>query len=305
MRKYIICLITIVLLFQGCSKNDMSEDLSESKNSEVETSNDELSDTDEKAPQPTSTPTPQPTPEPTPEPTPVPELILPLVENDSGKVRIQTASRDTTYPYNSYIISSVNGENVVVDPTSMPKKDVVDIAPVAIISTHSHPDHIDSVFSVAYDCHKLNYKRGEIQTDDFNIYSIPSAHDGDIVNETSQNILVVFEVDGLRIAHMGDVGQTAFTEEQLTELGEIDIAFMQFENGYSSMTLKNEKGFNLIEQLNPTVVIPTHYTSNTLPVLEEKYGAITKVVNMLEITKEELPDGSMNIYIITNEHKYF
>jgi hypothetical protein len=50
-----------------------------------------------------------------------------------------------------------------------------------------------------------------------------------------------------------------------------DIAFMQFENSYSDMSLANGKGFSLIEQLNPAVIISTHYTDNALPVLEAKY----------------------------------
>lgn len=103
---------------------------------------------------------------------------------------------------------------------------------------------------------------------------------------------------------MGDIGQTALTQDQLTELGEIDIAFMQFENSYSDMSLDNEKGFNIIEQLNPKIVILTHYTDAALPVLEERYGKITEVDNLLEITKEELPEGKLNVYHILNTHKY-
>ena len=295
MRKIIISILVIALLLQGCKKNDSSkESLKDVEPTEA------LAE-----PTPTPEPTPEPTATPEPTPTPEPELTIPQATNDSGKVRIQTASLDASYPYTSYIISSVNGENVVVDPTQMPAIDVVDFNPVAILSTHSHADHTDSVFSRSYDCQKLNYKKGEIQTNDFNIYTILSSHSNDIIKESNQNVIIVFEVDGLRIAHMGDIGQTVLTEEQLTELGDIDIAFMQFENSYSSMTLQNEKGFNLIEQLDPTVVIPTHYSSNSLPVLEEKYGAITEVKNILDITKEELPEGSMNVYIISNEYKYF
>lgn len=296
MKKYIICMMAIMVLLQGCSKTDNTNELISDNNPEVDTKKDE--DTDSTAD------TTADIPEPTSAPTPEPDLILPQATNDSGKVRIQTASKSIAYPYNSYIISSVNGENVVLDPTEMPKKDVVDFSPAAIISTHSHPDHVDNAFSKAYECEKLNFSKGEIQTDDFYIYTILSSHNGDVIKESNQNVIVVLEVDGLRIAHMGDIGQTELTEEQLTELGDIDIAFMQFENSYSGMSLENEKGFNLIEQLNPTIVVPTHYTPDAVPVLEEKYGAITEVINSLEITKEELPEGSLNVYIIKNEYKF-
>ncbi|HKL99365.1 MAG TPA: MBL fold metallo-hydrolase [Mobilitalea sp.] len=232
------------------------------------------------------------------------ELWLPMVTNSSSKVRIQTVSANSAYKYNTYIISSINGENVVVDPTVMPSTDVVDINPAAILSTHSHPDHMDNIFTDKYECQKLISKMGEIDTTDFHIYSIASAHDGDNIAEVPNNVLFVFEVDGLRIAHMGDIGQSVITEEQLTQLGEIDIAFMQFENSYSNMTLQNEKGFTMIEQLNPKIIIPTHYTANTIPVLEDRYGEIIYFENILEISKEDLPSTTMNMYLIENNHKY-
>jgi len=94
------------------------------------------------------------------------------------------------------------------------------------------------------------------------------------------------------------------TDEQLSAIGKIDIAFMQFENGYSDMSLKNEKGFNLIEQLNPTIIIPTHFTDAAIPVLTEKYGAISEFENVLDISREDLPENALNVYQITNTHKY-
>jgi L-ascorbate metabolism protein UlaG (beta-lactamase superfamily) len=172
------------------------------------------------------------------------------------------------------------------------------------VNTHNHPDHINPPFSKSYDCQKLEYVKGEIKTNDFNIYSILSSHNSDDIKEPASNVLIVFEVDGLRIVHMGDIGQTKLTDEQMADLGEIDIAFMQFDNSYSKMDMKNMKGFNLIEQLNPKIIIPTHYNKDCLTELETRYGAITEVENVLEISKEELPEDTMNVYHITNTHKY-
>ena len=114
MKKYIICMMAIMVLLQGCSKTDNTNELISDNNPEVDTKKDE--DTD------TTADTTADIPEPTSAPTPEPDLILPQATNDSGKVRIQTASKSIAYPYNSYIISSVNGENVVLDPTEMPKR---------------------------------------------------------------------------------------------------------------------------------------------------------------------------------------
>lgn len=310
MMKFILCILVMALLLQGCaggSKSGNEDTGSGSADSSHE--DDSAADptpTPEPAPTPESTPEPEPTPtpEPTPKPTPKPDLVIPLTTNDSGKVRIQTASYSKDQPYNSYVISSIKGENVVLDPYSMPPKKLVDFNPVAIVNTHEHYDHNDKIFTESYDCEIIKYEKGEIKTNDFNIYTVYGLHKGDDPEKTIVNYIAVVEVDGLRIAHMGDIGQTYLTEEQLDEIGEIDIAFMQFENSYSAMSLDNEKGFKLIEQLNPKIIIPTHYSKKARLVLEEKYGPITEVENILEITAEDLPQEHLSVYIILNKHKY-
>ena len=295
--KYLFLLSFILFLTTSCTSNkSVAKNTAEPLDSESNVT--QLASS-------TPTPSQEPTPTPVSKPTPTPKaLVLPTVENTTGKVLIQTVSGNTTYPYNSYIITSSKGESVVVDPSMMPPKNIVDINPAAIISTHSHPDHVDITFTNSYDCKKIMYKSDTIDTRDFHVFSFPSSHNGDNFNENSGNVIVVFEVDGLRIAHMGDVGQTYLTEEQITLLGDIDIAFMQFENTYSDMTINNEKGFNLIEQLYPRIIIPTHYTSSALPIFESKYGKITEYENLLAVSIDDLPDDNLIVYRITNNHNY-
>lgn len=236
--------------------------------------------------------------------TAAPEVLLPLTENTSGKVQIQTVSGSSSYLYNSYIITSAEGETVIVDPTEMPGKDVIDLSPAAIVNTHAHPDHNDQAFSDSYDCQKIPFVSGDINTEDFHIYTVASSHMRDTISDKPDNFIIVFEVDGLRIAHMGDIGQKTLTGEQLEAIGPIDIAFMQFENQYSLMNLKNMKGFNLIEQLNPKIIIPTHYSDQDVAVFDEKYGGVTEFENVLAISKDDLPENALNVYKITNTHYY-
>lgn len=231
---------------------------------------------------------------------PVP--VLPLATNTTGKVQIQTVSGSQAYPFNSYVITSSGGETVLVDPTSMPPRSVVELNPVLIASTHGHMDHVDTKFTESYDCKKISYFQADMKTRDFHVYSILSAHSGNTIG--SSNVIMVFEVNGLRIAHMGDIGQDTLTKDQLKALGKIDIAFMQFENPYSTMTLANAKGFNLIEQLSPTVIIPTHYTNAALPEFERRYGKITDYDNVLAVSREDLPSKPMTMWRILNTHKY-
>lgn len=286
-RKILSLAVSTILLLTACGTNAGSDNSSKpDSSSESETT---VAETSETTAETTET---------------EPKLVLPTTTNDSGKVMIQTVSKSTAYPFNSYIITSSNGESVIVDPTEMPKKTVVDLNPAAIICTHDHGDHTDAAFSDSYDCPKIMYTKEDIKTKDFHIYTIWSQHGESLPAENSGNVIVVLEVDGLRIAHMGDIGQTAITPEQLEQLGKIDIAFMQLQNSYSSMNLTNDKGFKLLEQFNPTIVIPTHHSDAVYPIIEKKYGKVTTFENSLNISKEDLPQTALNFYHITNTHKY-
>jgi len=233
---------------------------------------------------------------------PKPKLVLPIVGNATGKVQIQTVSGSMGYPYNSYVITSVEGETVIVDPTEMPSRELVDLKPAAIVSTHGHMDHVDPKYTGSYDCQKISYTKADIKTRDFRIYTVLSCHQGNVIG--TSNVVIVFEVNGLRIAHMGDIGQDALTDDQLKEIGKIDIAFMQFENNWSSMRLASEKGFKLIEQLRPAVIVPTHYSDAALPVLEKKYGKITDFTNVVAVSKADIPATPLTVWRILNTHKY-
>lgn len=288
-------LLVLVLALQGCAAKEDNKEASEVK----DTAAGEAAATTEETKE--ATPTVEPTP------TVVPEgLVLPVTVNDTGKVLIQTISTAEDNLYTAYIITSSNGESVVVDPYEMPDKKVVNIKPAAIVNTHAHPDHMDSMFNGQYkDAALLSLKLGEVQTKDFHIFNVAASHDEKPIadNYCSDNF-IVFEVDGLRIAHLGDCGQTELTAEQLEVLGDIDICFTQFENSYSNMSLENGKGFTILEQVNPKIFIPTHYSENALPIIKEKYGEITEVENILEISKEDLPQDTLNPYRILNLHKY-
>lgn len=231
-------------------------------------------------------------------------LVLPIAKNESGKVLIQTVSGSTVYTLNSYIISSAEGENVVIDPTEMPNKELVDLNPAAITNTHQHDDHNDSLYSATYDCPQLSWVKGELNTKDFHIYSILSSHMGDDISEYNFNVIIIYEVDGIRIAQMGDIGQTKLTKDQLKKMGSIDIAIMPFNNSYSDMSLENEKGFNLMAQLKPKIIIPMNDSKEDLAALKKHYGKIKVFENSFSISKDDLPSSKCNVYRITNTHKY-
>lgn len=234
------------------------------------------------------------------------EKTKPLTKNDSGKVQIQCVSTNGTYKYNSYMITSAEGESIVIDPTSVATKEEYDMNVAAIISTHDHPDHVDTEFNDSYpDAKKLLFEEGNIETKDFKITLTPSSHQGEEIRKPASNYIALIEVDGLRIVHMGDVGQTVLTDEQMEQLGEVDVCFMQYTNSYSSFSGKDGKAIVLMKQLNPRVIIPTHYFEATdLSIFSYIYETISLYNNVMYVDKDSIANDSQHMCRIINNISY-
>ncbi|MDP4090727.1 MAG: MBL fold metallo-hydrolase [Bacillota bacterium] len=221
-------------------------------------------------------------------------------KNDTGKTVIKAISTSSTYPNNSYMIISKSGTVLVADPYMVTSG----IKPDIITSTHSHPDHNDQAF---YDKNKgvktSLYKVESFSFKDIKVSSIASTHGDTINKDNPSNVIYVYEVDGLRIAHMGDIAQDQLTDEQVKALGKIDIAFMQFVNSYSDYSLENGKGFKLIEQLKPQIIIPTHSSPEATKKIGDIVGKYEKVENVLSISKDDLKDGTRKVIEIKNTLK--
>jgi len=163
-----------------------------------------------------------------------------------------------------------------------------------LLTTHSHTDHYDAKLAESFPGQKIIFQEGEINVSDVKVRSIVSAHNSyDSLTPTDKgtNYIMIVDIGGLRIAHFGDIGQDALTDEQLQALGDVDIAITQFDNSYSDMNMTNKKGFNLMDQLKPKLIIPTaHVSQPTIAFAVEKWkGYVRTDTGGLVITKYDIP----------------
>jgi hypothetical protein len=136
----------------------------------------------------------------------------------------------------------------IADPTQLTSpatdKDV-------LLTTHSyHTDHYNKPFATSFPGKQL-LDMGTLELPGIAIKTMASTHSAG----ANSGIMVVFiiDMDGLRIVHFGSAGQKAFTQEQLDRLGTVDVAISPLNGNYS---------FDLMEQLKPKLVIPTHGSDN-------------------------------------------
>ena len=84
---------------------------------------------------------------------------------------------------------------------------------------------------------------------------------------------------------MGDIGQDHITIKQIKSLGKIDIALMQFSNPFSGM-FNSDKGYILIEEIKPQIIIPTHSNPRSTRKIGKILGKLEIVENFLSVNTE-------------------
>jgi L-ascorbate metabolism protein UlaG (beta-lactamase superfamily) len=160
-----------------------------------------------------------------------------------------------------------------------------------LLTTHDHRDHINADFLETFPGQQLYMAEGQINLADVGIKGVKSAHNA-MDELDGSNYIYIIDMAGLRIAHFGDIGQDELTPEQLDMLGDVDIALTQFKNSYSQMNTSNKKGFNLMAQLQPRLIIP-HHGNESIDVVEmavDEFSEVYVTAEPLAINRSNLPD---------------
>lgn len=128
--------------------------------------------------------------------------------------------------------------------------------------SHEHEDHnrIDQVLSDKASP-KILRGPGEYEVKGVMIRGIASWHDSSSGSNRGENTIFVFELEGLRIVHLGDLGHK-LTERQLDEIGSADILLIPVGGLY---TITPQTATEVVSQLEPKIVIPMHYKVSGSP----------------------------------------
>jgi Beta-lactamase superfamily domain len=91
-----------------------------------------------------------------------------------------------------------------------------------VLVTHEHRDH-NGVDAVGGDPAIVRAAAGTHESPVGPVIGIASEHDDVAGTQRGHNTLYAFSLGGLRVAHLGDLGQAALRPEQLDALGRIDL----------------------------------------------------------------------------------
>jgi L-ascorbate metabolism protein UlaG (beta-lactamase superfamily) len=136
--------------------------------------------------------------------------------------------------------------------------------PDLLLVTHEHGDH-NAVEAIDGSPQTLRSTAGSLQSPIGEVTAIASEHDAAAGTERGPNTIFVFELDGLRVCHFGDFGQSALRPEQAEAIGEVDLLFVPVGGGF---TIGAEEAALIVERLKPRWVVPMHYRTPRIGFLE-------------------------------------
>jgi len=166
--------------------------------------------------------------------------------------------------------------------------------------SHDHYDHNDTK-SLPGTPFVINTP-GEYEIKGAFIWGLPSWHDEKEGAERGDNIIFIYKFEELRLAHLGDLG-TKLNDEQLEKLKGVDVLMIPVGGIY---TLDAVKAAEVVNQIEPRIVIPMHYK---IPGLKIKLDPVDKFCSemgvksyepeeKLRLTKKDLPADDLKLVVL-------
>jgi len=199
-------------------------------------------------------------------------------------------------------IVTPGGVHIVVDPHALEQYRVKEDMFTAdlICITHPHSDHnqvqvvkdakkVKTLHAVKKDTNEWNEFKEEFKG--VKIQTIGTYHDKVGGMSRGLNGVFIFEIDGLRVVHLGDLGHT-LTDRQIKRIGVVDVLLIPAGGTY---TINGLDAVKVIEQLKPRhYVIPMHYGTLVYDWLLD----LKKSGFMEEVKKEQVKRIPINELVI-------
>lgn len=159
-----------------------------------------------------------------------------------------------------FSLTDSQGLTVLVDP--FPKDfgyPSPTVEPKVVLVTHEHRDHnaVDNVRG------KPTVLRGpgEHEAAGLRVRGVAAKHDEEGGAQRGDDTIFVWEMAGIRVAHVGDLGHV-LSEQQIAAVGRVD-ALMIPVGGY--YTIDAAEAVQVARQLQARVVLPMHYKTAAIP----------------------------------------
>jgi L-ascorbate metabolism protein UlaG (beta-lactamase superfamily) len=154
-----------------------------------------------------------------------------------------------------------------------------------LLITHEHADH-NAAEVVGGEPAVLRSTAGRLQSPLGEVLAVASEHDEQAGTQRGPNTIFAFELDGLRVCHFGDFGQSSLREEQAQAIGQPDLLFIPVGGG---PTIGAGQAAEIVARLSARWVVPMHYRTQRISFLETAQEFLALIGDV-----QELPSASFD-----------
>ena len=157
----------------------------------------------------------------------------------------------------------------------------------AALSSHGHFDH--NYFAAVEGDPQIINAAGTFEACGAKTTATPSWHDDEAGAKRGSNLIFTIEAEGLRIAHLGDLGHLPDTDAQKAALSNLDVMLIPI-GGF--FTIDTPAAVSIIETFKPRCAIAMHFKNRycSFPISDEqefvRLTGAQRLPNAIELTKD-------------------
>jgi L-ascorbate metabolism protein UlaG (beta-lactamase superfamily) len=166
--------------------------------------------------------------------------------------------------------------------------------------SHNHYDH-NNIGALRGNPFVID-SAGEYDVKSVAVMGIDAYHDARTGAEKGKNIIYRFDIDDISVVHLGDLGHE-LDAKQLERLEGTDVLLIPVGGKY---TLDGKKAAEVVNQIEPRIVIPMHYKTKNLKIDLDGVEKFIKEIGLdprneekLKISKKDLPAEETELVILS------
>jgi L-ascorbate metabolism protein UlaG (beta-lactamase superfamily) len=224
-------------------------------------------------------------------------LIIAFI--NTSMVICQTTINLTWFGQSTFLMRTGDGIKVLMDPVNpnMIKVELTEAIDLVTVS-HEHPDHNYVALAkgnptIIHGLSGFEFAEFDTVFDGIHIRTVGSFHDNQGGSRRGKNAIFIFEMPGLKVVHLGDLGHV-LNDSQVSAVGATDILMIPVGGG---PTIDLQSSVEVIKQLKPRVVIPMHYLPANAPAGGFRLGTVEDFIKVVGSSFDVIYSGHSETFI--------